>query len=93
MPSTISQMRNGQIPQQQAQAQTPQLNEEYIQQLKTLMHSGNPSQFLAQATAQNPQLKSIMSMIANGGDPKTIFENLARQRGIDPNLILDKLMS
>ena len=92
MPSTISQMRNGQMPQQQT-AQQPQLNEEYIQQLKMLMNSGNPQQYLAQAAANNPQLKQVMTMIANGGNPRTIFENLARQKGIDPNLILNKLIN
>ena len=57
------------------------------------MRSNNASSFLAQAFAQNPQLKSIMAMINSGGNQRLIYENLARQMGYDPNLILNKLLS
>ena len=39
----------------------------------------------------NPQLKSIMNMIKNGGNPKQMFFEMAKQKGIDPNTILSQL--
>ena len=85
-------MRNGQMPQQQqTQYQQPQLNEEYIQQLKILMHSKNAEQYLAAIAMNNPQFKSILNMVKNGGNPQAIYEMLARQWGVDPNWLLNKL--
>ena len=87
-------MRNGQIPQQQKVPPQPQLNEEYIQQLKILMHSKNAPQYIAEIMMQNPQLRQIFNLIKSGGNPQVIYENLARQMGVvDPNYLLSKLMN
>ena len=39
----------------------------------------------------NPQLKSIVNMIKNGGNPKQMFFEMAKQKGIDPNTILSQI--
>ena len=37
----------------------------------------------------NPQMKQVMDYInANGGDPKTAFYKLAKEKGVDPETIL-----
>ena len=39
----------------------------------------------------NPGLKQIMTMIKNGANPKQMFFELAKQKGVDPNTILLQL--
>ena len=39
----------------------------------------------------NPGLKQIMNMIKNGANPKQMFFELAKQKGVDPNTILSQL--
>lgn len=39
----------------------------------------------------NPGLKQIMTMIKNGANPKQMFFDLAKQKGVDPNTILSQL--
>ena len=42
----------------------------------------------------NPQLQQVMQYIQeNGGDAKTAFYNLAKQKGVDPNDILNQVRS
>lgn len=67
-----------------------------IGQIKNMMNlvqnSADPNAMLNQMAAQNPQLSNVMEIVnQNGGDPKTAFYNLARQRGVDPDSILNML--
>jgi hypothetical protein len=39
----------------------------------------------------NPNLKSIMNMVKKGANPKQMFFELAKQKGIDPNTILSQI--
>ena len=39
----------------------------------------------------NPQLRSIMNMVKSGANPKQMFFEMAKQKGIDPNTILSQL--
>lgn len=39
----------------------------------------------------NPSLKSIMNMVKNGANPKQMFFEMAKQKGIDPNTILSQI--
>lgn len=93
MPSRISQIRNGMqpIPQTQQSAQ-PQINTDYLNQIKAIMHSGNSQQLLINMIAQNPQARQALQMVRSGGDLKTIAENMAQQRGIDLNALVKELM-
>ena len=65
-------------------------------QIKKLMglvkNSNNPSAMLKTLAEQNPQVKNIMNYVnENGGDPKTAFYKLAKERGVDPSSILNML--
>jgi hypothetical protein len=52
----------------------------------------NPQALLNNMASQNPQLKQVMEAInQHGGDPKKAFYDIAKERGIDPNEILNQL--
>ena len=44
---------------------------------------------LSQMMANNPQVQALVS--ASNGDPKAAFYKLAKEKGIDPNTIIDAL--
>jgi hypothetical protein len=47
---------------------------------------------LQSIVSQNPQMQQVMTMINSfGGDPKTAFYNMAKQKGVDPNQIINML--
>lgn len=81
-------MRNG--PQK---TQQPQLNEAYINQLRSVLHSNNAMAYLAQVMTQNPRIKQIFTMMQNSNNQQAMFESLAREVGVDPNYILNKLIN
>lgn len=67
-----------------------------IQQIKSVMqmiqNSNNPSAMLQTLMMQNPKLQSVMQFInQNGGDPKAAFYALAKQKGVDPNEVINML--
>ena len=52
----------------------------------------NPQAALSQIAMSNPQMKQVMDIISrHGGDPMTAFRETARERGIDPQEILDMM--
>lgn len=57
------------------------------------MKSKNATEYLAVLAQQNPTFKQILQMAQGGGNLQSMFENMARQRGIDPNSVLDKLIN
>ena len=60
--------------------------------INALRSSTNPQQLFMNMAQQNPQLKQILDMVQNSGkSPKDLFYQLAQQKGIDPNQILNKL--
>ncbi len=93
MPSRISQMRNGQIPfQQPQQMQTQQYNYDYINQLKTIMRSKNSMQLLNNLAAVNPKVKQLLDLYASGGNLQPLAQQLAQQRNIDLNSLINQLL-
>ena len=64
------------------------LNQNNMQQLMEMV-KGNPQGVLNQLMQNNPQVRQVMAL-ANG-DPKTAFYSLAKQKGVDPNSILNML--
>lgn len=72
-------MQNGGLP--------PQLMQQ-IQQVKGLMalSKGNPMAILQ----SNPQMQQVMQM-CKGQSPKTVFENMCKQQGINPDAIINAL--
>lgn len=65
----------------------PQLMQQ-IQQVKGIMNmaNGNPMALMQ----NNPQFGQIMQM-CQGQDAKTVFENMCKQQGIDPNAVINAL--
>ena len=48
--------------------------------------SSNPNEFLKQMAMRNP----MIAQIAGKGDLKSTFYDMCRQRGVDPNTILNQ---
>lgn len=54
------------------------------------MQSGNPMGALL--SQSNPQMKQVMDYIkSTGGDPKSAFYMLAKQKGVDPEPFLQRV--
>jgi len=50
----------------------------------------NPSQALVQMAQSNPQLNEVLNM-CNGKNPRDVFYEECRKRGIDPQQIFNQL--
>lgn len=73
------------------QSNTQQSNDIFslINQVRS---SSNPNAAMQTIVNNNPMFQNIMNYIKqNGGDAKTAFYNMAAQKGIDPNSILNQL--
>ena len=65
-------------------------------QIKNMMNmvSGaqDPGAMISRMMNNNPQMKQVMDVIsAAGGDPRRAFYQLAQQKGVDPQEILDMM--
>ena len=74
--------------QQLMQNSQPQTNN--LQQMANVIkNSRNPKAMLEQMMQSNPQIQQAMNYInQNGGDAKSAFYALARQKGVDPESVL-----
>lgn len=60
--------------------------------INQIRNSPNPNTAMQNLISTNPQVKSVMDYISqNGGDARSAFYNLAAQKGVDPNTILNQL--
>ena len=64
-----------------------------LQQIINMVsHSNNPMQLMQTMAQSNPQLQSILNLIqTNQKSPKDLFFEMAQQRGVDPQQILQML--
>ena len=67
-----------------------------LQPIKNMMNivrsAGNPQAMLQQMAQNNPQLRQVMDMVQqSGGDPKRAFYELAKQKGVNPDDIVNML--
>ncbi len=72
------------------------LNQSRVTPIKSMMQmlksAGNPQMMLQQMMSQNPQLQNVMQYVnANGGNAKEAFYKLAKEKGVNPNDILQML--
>ena len=68
------------------------MNPQMKQLMQTVMTSQNPQMALQQLVQNNPNMKQAIDYVnANGGNPKDAFYKLAKERGIDPEAILNSL--
>ena len=57
--------------------------------IQTFKNSQNPQQMMQSVIMSNPKMKDISQLVsAMGGDPKAAFYAAAKQKGVDPNVIL-----
>ena len=76
---------------QQLNPSTSQINP-VVQMFKTMQKSNNPQQLLINMAQQNPKTKEVLDFIKSSNQsPKDLFYQLAKQKGVDPNQILDML--
>ena len=69
-------------------------NNQYINNLNQLLSMGNnPQQIIQNAIASNPQLQQTFSQINGGGNMKALVLQLAQQRGIDVNQMIQFLQN
>ena len=70
------------------------LNINAVQSVKSMMNTvrgmANPMQAISNMAAQNPQLAGVMSMI-NGKNPKEVFYEQCKQRGVNPDDVINAL--
>ena len=60
--------------------------------MQTVQMSQNPQMAIQNIMQNNPNMKQAIDYInANGGNPKDAFYKLAKERGINPDTILDSL--
>lgn len=72
----------------QRQTQPNSLSEVY----NKIRTSPNPNKTMQELLANNPTFRQVMTYInQNGGNAKAAFYNLAAQKGVDPNTILNQL--
>ena len=64
-----------------------------LQQIINMVsHSNNPMQLMQTIAQSNPQLQSILNLIQTSQkSPKDLFFEMAQQRGVDPQQILQML--
>lgn len=73
----------------------PQINLAPIKQtIQALKASQNPQALMQQMMMQkNPGMQQALSYIQqHGNDPKTAFESLAKEKGLDPDEIMKNLL-
>lgn len=66
-------------------------NNPAIQQIVNMAKSGtNPMQMIQMMSGQNPQMQNIINILNNGKiSPKQLFMNMANQKGINPNDVIN----
>ena len=68
------------------------MNPQMKQLMQTVMTSQNPQMALQNLIQNNPNMKQAIDYVnANGGNPKDAFYKLAKERGVDPDSILNSL--
>lgn len=72
------------------------LNQNRVTPIKSMMQmmktAGNPQMMFQQMLSQNPQMQQIVQYVNNnGGNPKEAFYKMAKEKGVNPNDILQML--
>lgn len=60
---------------------------------KMLTTSNNPVELFKNVAKNNPNMKPIVNLLDNGYSPEQIFNEVCRQRGINPQEFIKKLNS
>ena len=78
---------------QQLNQQSPNLVSPQMTQMINMMKStNNPQQLLMTMAQNNPKTKQILDFINKSNQsPKDLFYSMAKQKGVDPNQIINML--
>jgi len=49
----------------------------------------NPNEMLLNMAKTNPQVNMLLNMVKNGGNPKDMFYQIAKQKGVNPDEIIE----
>ena len=64
----------------------------YLRQLyQTISSSKNPTDLFIQMAQNNPQFKPIIDALNKGTNPQQLFEQMCKERGINPNDFIKQL--
>ena len=70
------------------------LNEQFsnpFEMAKAVQKAANPNNMMLNLMQRNPRIKEALNLVQqNGGNPKEVFYKLAKQKGVDPNSILNR---
>ena len=68
------------------------MNPQVKQLMQTVQMASNPQTAIQQLMSTNPAMKQAIEYVnANGGNPKDAFYKLAKERGVNPEEILNSL--
>ena len=60
--------------------------------ISSMPNMSNSQQILNLIISQNPQMRGVQELInKHNGDARAAFYELAKERGVDPNVIIDAL--
>ena len=80
------------ILQQLSRGSMAQMAQPVRQMMAAVRSAQNPQLALNQLIMNHPQMKQVMDVISKaGGDPRRAFYELAQQKGVDPQEILDMM--
>lgn len=60
---------------------------------QTFQNARNPMALFQQMAMRNPQLQPILNMVRQGMNPNQIFENICKQKGINPQELINMIKS
>ena len=58
---------------------------------QAFQNAKNPMALFQQMAMRNPQMQPILNMVRQGMNPNQLFEDLCRQRGINPQEFINML--
>ena len=58
---------------------------------QAMSQSANPYQMFLNLAGNNPQMQPIIKAMQSGGNPQQIFNQMCRQRGINPNEFIKQI--
>ena len=68
-------------------------NPQAKQLMQMVQMAQNPQAAIQQMAQSNPQMQQAIQYVnANGGNPQEAFYKLAKEKGIDPQTVLNSLM-
>lgn len=62
-----------------------QPNVNQVKEMYNAMKSNNPIQMIQKMAQTNPSMQQVLNALNNGANPQTLFYQMCRQKGINPD--------